>query len=250
MPAPDQNPTPNPAPEPAAGPARVLPDGRPSRAVNAALNMAATVIRTTARTGLRRWLSLRVEGAEHVPVDGGVLIAASHTSHADSLALGAAIRRPLLFLGAANLADTRVIGPLLPRLGLLPVERGEGDAGLLDGLAAELRAGGALVVYPEGSRSRTLAVHRPRSGVARMAEATGVPVVPVGVTGTHVAWPVDGRPRLRPGIVVTVHIGAPMAPPVGGPKARRAWNQQLHATLVELSGRPAADGLAPVGGAV
>ncbi len=215
----------------------------------AALELAARAVRAGARVGLRSWLSLDAAGTEHVPATGGVLIAASHTSHADSLALGAAVRRPLLFLGSAGLASTPVIGAFLPRIGLLPVERGTGDAGLLDELAEQLRAGAAVVVYPEGSRSRSGRVHRPRSGVARLAAATGVPVVPAGVTGGNAAWPVDARPQLRPAVPVRIRIGEPMAPPASGPIARRAWNEALHAELVQLSGRPGADHLAPVGGA-
>lgn len=214
-----------------------------------ALDAAATGTREVARLALRSWMDLTVSGAEHVPARGGVILAATHTSHADSLALGAAVRRRLGFLGAADLATTPVLGPFLPRLGLLPVERGSGDASLLGDLAELVAAGEALVVYPEGSRSRDGSVHRPRSGVARLATATGAPVIPVGVTGTATAWPVDAGPRPWPRAAVTVRFGAPLAPPDGTPLDRRRWNDQLHDALVELSGRPRTDELAPVGGA-
>lgn len=201
------------------------------------------------RAALRGWLRLDVTGADHCPREGGLLVAATHASHADSPALGAALPRPLLFLGASQLARTPVLGALLPALGLLPVERGEADADLLGLLADQVRDGAALVVYPEGSRSRDGRVHRPRSGLARLAAMTGAPVLPVGIDGTGAAWPVDGRPRLRSPRTVTVRVGQPLAAPLDAPRDRRAWSSTLHDALVELSGRPRAEGLAPVGGA-
>lgn len=220
-----------------------------SRLADRALDATATATREVARLVLRTWMSLDVAGAHHVPSAGGAIIASTHTSHADSLALGAAVRRRLSFLGAADLADTPVLGPFLPRIGLLPVERGSGDAGLLDDLAALVADGAALVVYPEGSRSRDGSVHRPRSGVARLAAATGAPVVPAGVTGTADAWPVDGGPRAWPRAQVRVRLGVPIAPPDDRPLDRRRWNDHLHDQLVALSGRPGTDEFAPVGGA-
>lgn len=219
-----------------------------SGAADRALDATATATREVARVALRTWMALDVSGAHHVPVTGGAIVAATHTSHADSLALGAAVRRRLSFLGSADLAETPVLGPFLPRIGLLPVERGSGDAGLLDELAELVADGAALVVYPEGSRSRDGSVHRPRSGVARLAAATGAPVVPAGVTGSAEAWPVDAWPRPWPRARVRVRFRAPLAPPVDRPLDRRQWNDHLHEDLVALSGRPRTDELAPMGG--
>lgn len=221
-------------------------DGSPT---DRALDALATATRAVARVALRAWMDLEVTGAGNVPATGGVIIAATHSSHADSLALGAAVRRRLSFLGSADLADTPVLGSFLPRIGLLPVERGSGDAGLLDQLAALVTAGEALVVYPEGSRSRDGSVHRLRSGVARLAATTGAPVVPAGVTGTAAAWPIGARPRPWPRADVRVHLGAPLAAPEDTPLARREWNDHLQERLVELSSRPGSDQFAPLGGA-
>lgn len=221
----------------------------PSSPGDRVLDALATATREVARLVLHAWMDLDVTGAAHVPVTGGVIIAATHSSHADSLAVGAAVRRPLSFLGDAGLADTPVLGPFLPRIGLLPIERGSGDTDLLGQLAELVTGGAALVVYPEGSRSRDGTVHRPRSGVARLAAGTGAPVVPVGVTGTAAAWPVDAGPRPWPRASVRVRFAAPMAAPEDTPLARRAFNDTLHERLVTLSDRPGTDEFAPVGGA-
>lgn len=206
------------------------------------------------RAALRGWLRLEVEGSGHVPSSGAFIVAATHGSHADSLALGAAVERPLTFLGDRGLTGTPLLGPLLPRMGFLPVDRGTGDRDVLRELARMLADDEAgVVIYAEGSRSRDGRVHRPRSGVSRLAATSGVPVVPAGIRGTELAWPIGMPPRLRgprPGGSVRVRIGAVMAPPEDTPGARRAWSDALHDELVRLAGRPRAEGFAPVGGAV
>lgn len=203
--------------------------------------------RRVLRPLLRAWLRLRVEGADSVPVDGPVLIASTHASHADSIALGAAAPRPVFFLGDRRLLAMPVLGRFLPRLGMVALRRGSGDTDAMGVLADLLGAGHAVVVYPEGSRSRDGRVYRPRSGVARLAAATGVPVVPAAVVGTYDVWPTDRRPRLRGGRV-HLRFGAPMTAPADTPADRRRFSRTLHDRLVELSGAPRADTFAPVGG--
>lgn len=208
---------------------------------------ARSAARRTLRPLLRAWLRLRVEGAEHVPADGPVLIASTHASHADSIALGAAAPRPVFFLGDRRLLAWPVLGRYLPRLGMVALRRGEGDRAAMGVIAGLLDAGHAVVVYPEGSRSRDGRVYRPRSGASRLAAAAGVPVVPASVVGTYEVWPTGQRPRWRGGRVA-IRFGPAMDPPDDTPASRRRFNQQLHDTLVELSGAERADEFAPVGG--
>lgn len=208
-------------------------------------------VRSTARRVLRpllrAWCGLTVHGHEHVPTAGPVLLASTHASHADSVAIGCALERPVFFLGDRRLTAWPLLGPVLPKLGMVPVDRGTADMSALEDLAALLATDAAVAVYPEGSRSRDGRVYRPRSGVSRLAARTGAPVVPLAVTGTYELWPTGTRPRLLGGDV-EVRIGPPVDPPEDQPAARRDWNERLHATLVELSGAPRADEFAPVGG--
>ncbi len=191
----------------------------------------------------------RCEDEHHVPLDGPVIIAATHASHADSMALGSALARPVFFLGDLRLTTWPVLGPWLPKLGMVPVRRGDRDTDALDHLTALLAGGQAVVVYPEGSRSRDGRVYRPRSGVARLAAATGVPVVPAAVAGSYDVWPSGARPRLRGGRV-RIRFGPAIAPPQPTPAARRRFSEELHTALVDLSGAPRADEFSPVGGGV
>ena len=200
---------------------------------------APKVLRAVGSRPMRWWLRLDVEGANLMPAQGPVIVASTHASHADTLALAAAAPRTLTFLGSDHLPR------LLVHLGMLPVARGSADAAALHRCLEALEGGVALVIYPEGGRSRDGRVYRPRSGVARLAAAMSCPVVPVGVTGTAEVWQPDGRPRLHRRGHVTVRFGAPLAVRDASPAARREFNDALHASLVRLSGKPSAGVLLP-----
>jgi len=203
--------------------------------------------RLVLRPILRSWLRVRSEGAEHVPGQGPVLLASTHRSHADSIALALAVRRPVHFLGGLELTETPIVGPQLPKLGMVPLRRGVADAAALDVVRVLLRDGHCVVVYPEGSRSRDGTVHRLRSGVARVAAELTVPVVPAGIEGIERAWPVGQRPRLR-GAAVTVRFGTAFPPPEDTPRARRTFNLRLQERLAELSRSVSVATFAPVRG--
>ncbi len=206
-----------------------------------------SIVRLLLRPTLRGWLRLRVEGVEHVPESGPVLVASTHQSHADSIALGAAIRRPVHFLGDLKLTNWPIFGPLLPRLGMVPLRRGEADAAALDVLRRLLEEGACIAVYPEGSRSRDGRVHRLRSGVARLAAERQVPVVPACVSGIREVWPIGRRPRVLGGPVV-VRFAPPMDPPDHSPRSRRTFNDELQQVLADLGGMDLADDYSPFHG--
>ena len=199
------------------------------------------------RPFLRRWLDLRVEGQEHVPTVGAVLLASTHQSHADSLAIATAVPRPAHFLGDRRLLGWPVVGRWLPRLGMVPLDRGDGDAATLSIIAGLLDRGACVVIYPEGSRSRDGRVHRLRSGLSRLAASGGIPVVPVAVAGIHAVWPIGSRPRVRGG-AVTVRFAPQMDPPDPTPASRRAFNLALQDQLALLARTTTASDLSPIRG--
>ena len=165
------------------------------------------------------WLSARprFEGLEHIPREGGVVIAANHISHIDPIYSGLAVhlaRRVPRFLAKDSLWRVPVLGTVLRATQQIAVFRHTADAqlSLRDGFAA-LEAGKVLVVYPEGTISRDPA-HWPmhaRTGVARLALAADAPAVPMVHWGTHDV--LDGyRKRYRPvpRTTVTVRCGEPV----------------------------------------
>lgn len=201
-------------------------------------------VRWLGRPVLGRWLRVASDGAARVPTTGGVILAPTHGSHADVVALSLATERRLTYLGSAHLAAIPLAGRLLRWLGLVVIRRGAADAGALNRCVELLRRDAALVVFPEGGRSRDGRVYRPRSGVARLAATAGCPVVPVAIVGTSVAWPPGALPRPG-GSRVLVRFGAPLAAPAATPRDRRAFNQQLHAAMVGLSGAEDAGEMMP-----
>jgi 1-acyl-sn-glycerol-3-phosphate acyltransferase len=194
-----------------------------------------------------RWLRAEVTGREHVPANGGVLFAANHRSFLDHYLLNAASPRVMWFLGKAELARG-VGGAFNKTMGMIPVERGTADLRVLGMVADVLRAGEAVGIFPEGTRSPTGELFRFRSGLARLAASAGAPVVPVGLVGTAEWWPKGGRPSLRrpPRSQLQVRFGPPIPPPGITPKARRDLTSAVYAHVAALCGQPTANGFAPV----
>jgi 1-acyl-sn-glycerol-3-phosphate acyltransferase len=148
---------------------------------------------------VRLWGRLEVEGLEHVPAEGPVILAGNHDSYWDPVVIGIAAmrRRQIRALSKSSLWKVKGLNRVLDGMGQIPVVRGAGDGGALDRAVTELRDGACVGIFPEGTRSlgRTL---RPRSGLGRLAAA--VPeavVVPVAVEGATDIPRFPKRPRLR-----------------------------------------------------
>lgn len=165
---------------------------------------------------LRAYLRLTVEGREHVPPTGPVIIASNHLSFVDSMVIPLAAGRRVGFLGKAEyVAGTGAKG-WVRRLwfgefgGMIPVDRDDARAAARSLELAEehLRGGGAFGIYPEGTRSRDGRLHKGRTGVGRLADATGAVLVPCALVGTDRVQPA-GRRGLRPHRV-TVRFAPPV----------------------------------------
>lgn len=137
-----------------------------------------------------------VEGVERVPDRGPVLLVANHRSYFDVVALAlvaAGLGRPVRFLAKAEVFDAPLVGRMARALGGIPVHRGSGSDEPLRRAEAALRAGEPVIVLPQGTIPRGEAFYAPvltgHTGAARLAAATGAPVVPVGLWGTERVWP-------------------------------------------------------------
>jgi 1-acyl-sn-glycerol-3-phosphate acyltransferase len=156
-------------------------------------------------------------GGEHMPAEGGVIVVASHISHADPLVVAhfvyGAGRFPQ-FLAKQSVFDIPVLGWLLRRWRQIPVRRGTRDAARsLDAAAAAIKSGDAVVIYPEGTTTRDpdLWPMRGRTGVARLWLETGAPVLPVVTWGSQAIFdPRTRKLRIRPRTPVTVVAGPPI----------------------------------------
>ncbi|MGH9041857.1 MAG: lysophospholipid acyltransferase family protein [Acidimicrobiia bacterium] len=172
---------------------------------------AYDMARALLRPPLRRGLAWRVEGHERIPAADAALVAANHISLADPLAvgyLGDLRGREARFLATSGLFRIPLLAAVLRRMGQIPVERSTSRAAdSLQPATAALGAGELVVIFPEGGLSADLDPGRGRTGVARLARAAGVPVIPVGLWGTHRLHAKGHGPRWRPGLVVAAAIG-------------------------------------------
>jgi 1-acyl-sn-glycerol-3-phosphate acyltransferase len=140
---------------------------------------------------------VRVEGIEHVPPAGAVIVAPNHVSVFDGPAVSATTGthrwRSTRNLIAAEVFHG-VIGWILRQARQVPIRRGTGDTGALDDAIDAVRAGSCVGIFPEGrvSDDPRAGLQRIRSGLTRVALPTGAPVVPVGIWGTQWVWPREG----------------------------------------------------------
>ena len=195
-----------------------------------------------ARPELLPWVELDVAGSEQLPVTGGALLVANHRSYLDPavLAFVAANRgRPVRFLAKKEVTDAPIVGSLVRSLGVIRVDRGSGDRAPMVDAARALRAGELVAIFPQGTIPRgpdffDWRLHG-RPGAARLALDTGVPIVPVGIWGTELAWPRNSRlpyiMNLADRPRVTVRIGRPYRPSTDDPVAA---TEELMGAITEL----------------
>jgi 1-acyl-sn-glycerol-3-phosphate acyltransferase len=151
------------------------------------------------RPVVRLWGRLEVEGLEHVPAEGPLLIVGNHDSYWDPVVIGLAAirRRQIRALSKSSLWKVKGLNRILDGMGQIPIVRGSGDADALDRAIAELRAGSCIGIFPEGTRSLGRAL-RPRSGLGRLVAAVPeATIVPVAVTGSTDIPRFPKRPRLH-----------------------------------------------------
>jgi 1-acyl-sn-glycerol-3-phosphate acyltransferase len=133
--------------------------------------------------------SLRAEGFRHVPAAGPALLVANHQSFLDPVAAGLAAQRRLHFLARKTLFRSWGLGWLIRSLNSIPVDQ-EGFA--REGLRAileQLKAGHAVLMFPEGNRSPDGKMHPFRPGIHLLIKRVAMPIVPIGIAGTYDAWP-------------------------------------------------------------
>lgn len=157
----------------------------------------------------------KVEGLEHVPSSGPAILASNHLAVMDSFFLPLVVRRRITFLAKAEYFTGTGLKGWFNRwfytaVGQVPIDRSDSEAAqaALETAKEVLGQGKLLGMYPEGTRSPDGRLYKGKTGLARLALQTGVPVIPVAMIGTNVVNP-PGTSRLRFGRV-TVRFGEPM----------------------------------------
>lgn len=200
---------------------------------------------------LRLALRPKVEGLHHVPTSGPAILASNHTSFYDWLVLPLVVpRRRIIFLAKSSYFTGRGLRGGLRRYfftacGQVPVDRSGGGAGeaALRTAVRLLDEGNLLGVFPEGTRSMDGRLHRGRTGVVRMAAASGVPVIPCAAVGLFAVAPSGAvLPRITRRRTV-LRFAPPMDWPVDrsgeppSPEVLRARTDELMAVIRALSGQ-------------
>jgi 1-acyl-sn-glycerol-3-phosphate acyltransferase len=197
-----------------------------------------TILRSIVLAAFGPLLSLRLVGVENVPPDGPLLVTSNHLSNADPIILEAAFPRPLFFVGKSELFRNPVFRWILHRFGGIPVERGTPDRAAIRRARAILEQGIALGIYPEGVRSRTVALLRGLPGAGLIALQANAPVLPVAIYGTEF-FPVNGEiPPRRPQSLprgVTVRFGTPFYVPERVDGKRVTAEEATHLIMVRIA---------------
>jgi len=177
-----------------------------------------------------RW---RICNPERVPMQGPVILAANHASFLDPPLVGAALKRPLNYLARDTLFPVPVVGWLLRLWQVVPVDRdGSGAAGLR-AIFDRLLRGGAILLFPEGTRTRDGKVQPARSGIGLVVIKSTAPVVPVRLFGTYEAYGRHLRfPRPRR---VIVKFGPPLDFAKLRAEAKAASKQRLKGIYAQIA---------------
>lgn len=152
-----------------------------------------------------RW---RIYHPERVPRSGPVILASNHASFLDPPLVGSALPRPINYLARESLFRYRPVGALLRSWNSVPVDRDGGGAAGLRAILDRLQGGGAIILFPEGTRSRDGTLQPARSGIGLTVIKSKAPVVPVRVFGTYKA--LGRHARFPKPCRVAVKYGHPM----------------------------------------
>jgi 1-acyl-sn-glycerol-3-phosphate acyltransferase len=165
----------------------------------------------TVGLGLARLvLGHRSEGAKWIPREGPVIIASNHVSNWDPVLVGLGCPREVHFMAKQELFRNPFLRWLIAAYNALPVRRDEADHHALRLASGVLKRGGALLMFPEGTRSTTGELGSAKAGVGFLACTTGAPVVPACIVGSSsLKSAVARRTPLR------VAFGPPVKPPAG-----------------------------------
>ena len=186
------------------------------------------------------WLSkllwrTRYKGMEHVPLKGGLIIAANHQTYIDPFWIGLPIKRALRFLAWDEAFDWPVVGKLMQLFGAWPIQIEGSDPTAIRRSLQWLKDGGAVVIFPEGARCKPSGeLERFKNGAVRLALEANVPILPVTIRGGHRVWPKGWRlPHL--GSVEIIYHPLRTITPQPGEEPRACARRETH-QLAEIIG--------------
>ncbi len=142
-------------------------------------------LRHLVHTVCRVYFRIEFHGADRVPDRGAVILAPNHASFLDPVWVSIPIGRRLRYMTWDRMFQVPLLGPLMKTFGAFPVKVEVGDRGAMRHSIEHLRNGGALMIFPEGGRTRNGQLMSFKPGVIQLALTTGAPIVPVTITGAY-----------------------------------------------------------------
>ena len=159
-------------------------------------------------------IGLRIKGKENVPRTGPVLLVSNHLHNWDMIVIGAAVPRPVFFMGKRELFEHRFFGWFISTMGAFPVNRQAVDRAALRHTGLLLDEGLVVGILPEGTRSLSRQLSAGNPGVALVAYQRNAPILPVAITGTqHLPFDANATGERWFGRRTTVTIGKPFTLP-------------------------------------
>jgi 1-acyl-sn-glycerol-3-phosphate acyltransferase len=153
--------------------------------------------------------AFRSFGSEHIPREGGCLLAMNHESYLDPPLAGISAPREIYYLARKSLLNWPILGPLFPRLNVIPVDQERADMSALKTVIKHVRAGHCTLIFPEGSRTLDGRLQPAQAGLGLVIAKTRCTVIPARIFGARAAFPRGGRPH--PFRKITLAIEAPLA---------------------------------------
>ncbi len=159
----------------------------------------------------RTLLDVHIRGLERIPRRGPLIVACNHISFWDPPLVGAHLPREMHFVAKAELFQNPLFGALIRAYNSIPIQRGAQARAGLRGAEDVLSSGGAILIFPEGTRNKSGVLKPPRAGVGRLAAVTRTPVVPACISGSNQIR----RSMLRK-VPIRITFGSPVMPPASG----------------------------------
>ncbi len=216
------------------------------------MNLTYRITWTFYRALFATYFRWRVLHPERVPMSGPVILASNHASFLDPPLVGSGVKRALNYLARDTLFRYPGVGALLRSVQAVPVDRDGAGASGLKAILERLLAGGAIVLFPEGTRTRDGRLQPARSGIGLIVIKSNAPVVPVRIWGTfeacgrHVRFPRPHRVAIKYGPPLRFEQLRAEAKTCAKPRLKEIYQQvadEIMAAIAQLE--PVEDGAKP-----
>ena len=178
---------------------------------------------------------VRIEGIDNIPGEGGFVIATNHLGRLDVALLFYALEGEFILPVAEKYEHHWLYGPIGNAMGAIWLDRFNADVKSVREILARMKAGGILVIAPEGTRSKTETMAEGRPGVAYLAMKAGVPIVPIALAGTEDRVVLDRLKHLKKS-EIKITVGSPfILPPIKGRERDEVLRQYIDEIMCRIA---------------